>query len=116
MLFRSRAGIKGSWQPFEDLADRFSIASGYEYFLTNRNFAVYPTPGPLGLGPFHQQNTSSNMIEFSPQMRWSRALFTFVRYKAWFVEDPLIGVREANGRLNTNLPTQEHRVEVGGWW
>jgi hypothetical protein len=112
----TRAGIKGNWQPIEDLEDRFSIATGYEYYELNREFAVYNTVTPAGNITFHQPDTSSNMIEFSPQMRWSRSLFSFVRYKAWFVNDPLIGVREANGRLNSNLPTQEHRVEIGGWW
>ncbi|MFO1095924.1 MAG: hypothetical protein U0992_21850 [Planctomycetaceae bacterium] len=108
----TKAGIKWNWQPIEELKDRLSIASGYEYFQTDRNYARYNTT----LGPFSQPDTSSNMIEFSPQMRWTRALYTFLRYKGYFVNDPLVGVREANGRFNTNLPTQEHRVEIGGQW
>lgn len=109
---RTRAGLKANWRPWEDLADRFSVAAGYEYYLHRRDFAVYDT----ALGTFHQPDTSSNMLEFGPQMRWSRALSSFLRYKAWFVDEPLVGVREANGRFNTNQPEQEHRVEVGGSW
>jgi hypothetical protein len=41
---------------------------------------------------------------------------TYVRYKARFIEDPLIGVREHNGRFNTNQPEQENAIEVGGTW
>ena len=107
-----RAGIKGSWQPIEGLEDRFSIATGYEYFQVDRNFAQYDA----GSGPFSQPDTSSNRIEFGPQMRWSRAVRTFVRYQGTFVNDPLLGANDNDLQLNTNLPTQSHRVEIGGSW
>jgi hypothetical protein len=49
-------------------------------------------------------------------MRWSPTRSSFVRYKARFIEDPLIGVREFNGRFNSNQPEQDHRIELGGTW
>jgi hypothetical protein len=49
-------------------------------------------------------------------MRWSATQTSYVRYKARFFEDPLIGVREFNGRFNSNQPEQDHRVELGGTW
>jgi hypothetical protein len=39
-----------------------------------------------------------------------------VRYKGQFAEDPIIGVRESQGRFNTNQPEQLHRIDLGGTW
>lgn len=118
---RTRAGLKGSWQPFGDrgprhsnygLWDGTSLASGYEYYLLERDFATYNT----ALGPFTEPDTKSHQIEFGPSTRWSRSLDTYVRYKIRFIEDPLIGVREFNGRFNSNQPEQVHLTEVGWTW
>jgi hypothetical protein len=49
-------------------------------------------------------------------MRWSPTRTSYVRYKVAFIEDPLIGVREHNGRFNTNQPDQTHSVDIGGTW
>jgi hypothetical protein len=56
------------------------------------------------------------MIEIGPTMRWSGTQSGYVRYRARFFEDPLIGVREFNGRFNSNQPEQDHRIEIGGTW
>jgi hypothetical protein len=118
---RTRAGVKGSWQPFGDrgprcsnygLWDGTSLASGYEYYLIERDFATYTT----ALGPFTQPDTKTNQIEFGPSTRWSRSLETYTRYKVRFIEDPLIGVREASGGFNTNQPEQVHLTELGSTW
>jgi hypothetical protein len=118
---RTRAGLKGSWQPFGDRGSRYSnyglwdgttLASGYEYYLLERDFATYET----ALGPFTQPDTKTHQIEFGPSTRWSRSLETFTRYKVRFIEDPLIGVREHNGAFNTNQPEQLHITEVGYTW
>lgn len=118
---RTRVGLKSSWQPFGDRGPRCSnyglwdgttIASGYEYYLLEREYATYDT----ALGPFTQPNTKTNQIEFGPSTRWSRALETYTRYKVRFIEDPLIGVREHNGAFNTNQPEQLHITEVGCNW
>jgi hypothetical protein len=117
---RTRAGLKSSWQPFGDrdargrygLWDGTSLASGYEYYLLQRDFATYET----ALGPFTQPDTKTHQIEFGPTTRWSRSLDTHIRYKVRFIEDPLIGVREFSGGFNTNQPEQMHITEVGWTW
>jgi hypothetical protein len=118
---RTRAGMKGSWQPFGDrgprhsnygLWDGTSLASGYEYYLLERDFATYDT----ALGPFTQPNTKTHQIELGPSTRWSRSLETYTRYKVRFIEDPLIGVREASGGFNTNQPEEIHYTELGSTW
>lgn len=118
---RTRAGIKSGWQPFGDRGSRCTnygllegttLASGYEYYLLERDYATYDT----ALGPFTQPDTKSHQIEFGPSTKWSRSFETFTRYKVRFIEDPLIGVRENNGRFNTNQPEQVHITEVGYNW
>ncbi|MBI3466137.1 MAG: hypothetical protein HY000_24245 [Planctomycetes bacterium] len=118
---RMRAGVKGNWRPFSntwssecgcDPWSGLSLEGGYEFYRLSRDFATYET----ALGPFTQQDTISQQIEFGPSMRWSQSLDTRVRYVGRFIEDPLIGVREHNGAFNTNQPEQEHGVEIGGAW
>lgn len=126
---RTRAGLKGNWQPFGDrgprcsnygLWDGTSLASGYEYYLLERDFVTWnvsPTP-------FTQPNTKSHQIEFGPSTRWSSNFDTYTRYKVRFIDDPLIGISEraeddpggVQGTFNTKLPEEEHIVEIGGTW
>jgi hypothetical protein len=68
------------------------------------------------MGTFAQADTTTHMVEIGPDMRWSPTRTTYVRYKVRFIEDPLIGVRESNGRFNSNQPEQDHRIELGGTW
>ena len=124
---RTRAGIKGSWQPYGDrhsydsygLWDGTSFAGGYEYYQLERDFATYNTT-PL---PFTQPDTITHQVEFGPATRWSASFDTFTRYKVQFIRVPLIGVSEysedepdVNGAFNSNLPEQVHAVEIGGTW
>jgi hypothetical protein len=115
---QTRAGLKGVWRPYgEDYSSSerwrsLEITSGYEYGFLAREFATYQT----ALGPFTQPDTTSHQIHIGPYWRWSPVLDSYVRYRVYFIDDPLIGVREANGRFNTNQPEQEHRVELGGTW
>jgi hypothetical protein len=125
---RTRVGLKSSWQPFGDrgprrsnygMWDGTSLASGYEYYLLERDFVTWNV-SPV---PFTQPNTKRHQIEFGPATRWSRTFDTFTRYKVRFTDDPLIGVSEraedepgAQGTFNTNQPEQEHIVEIGGTW
>jgi hypothetical protein len=126
---RTRAGVKGTWQPFGDrgrrcsnygLWDGTSLASGYEYYQLERDFVTYNVT-PV---PFTQPNTKSHQIEFGPSTRWSRSFDTFTRYKVRFIEDPLIGVSERSedppeavqAAFNSNQPEQEHIVELGSTW
>jgi hypothetical protein len=126
---RTRAGVKGTWQPFGDrgprcsnygLWDGTSLASGYEYYLLERDFVTWnvsPTP-------FTQPDTTTHQIEFGPSTRWSPTFDTYTRYKVRFIDDPLIGVSEraeddppgVQGTFNSKLPEEEHIVEIGGTW
>ncbi len=118
---RTRAGVKSSWQPYGDRGPRCTnyglfegttIASGYEYYLLERDYATYET----SQGTYTQLDTVTNQIEFGPSTRWSRSLETFARYRVKFVQDPLIGVSEYSGRFNTNQPEQMHITDVGCTW
>ena len=125
---RTRAGVKGTWQPFGNrgprcsnygLWDGTSLASGYEYYQLERDFVTWNV-NPV---PFTQPNTRSHQIEFGPSTRWSQAFDTFTRYKVRFIDNPLIGITEraedepgALGTFNTMLPEEEHIVELGGTW
>ncbi|MFO0868996.1 MAG: hypothetical protein U0935_08575 [Pirellulales bacterium] len=117
-----RFGVRTNWKPNytpftsdpnADLWSRTIIVSGYEYGMLERNFANWSSQR---LGNFVQPDTKGHRIELGPQTQLSETVNTYIRYKGWFNEDPLIGVRESTGRFNTNLPEQEHRVEVGGTW
>ena len=110
-FLQARAGIKGNWRPGDSYSG-LSWAGGYEYYLTSRDYAIYDT----ALGTFVQPDTNSHMIEVGPSMRWSDEHYSYLRYKARLVDDPLIGVRAANGHFNTNQPEQAHEVEVGHTW
>ncbi len=120
--FRTRAGVKGAWQPYAGsygLSDGTSLTGGYEYYQLDREYATYN----LTPTPFTQPNTITNQIEFGPSTRWSRSLDTFIRYKVQFIHVPLVGVSEysedepdVNGAFNSSLPEQVHSVELGGTW
>ena len=127
---RTRAGIKGSWQPYGDrhsylsygLWDGTSLAGGYEYYQLEREYATYKTT-PVPPGPFSQPDTITHQIEFGPSTRWSSSMDTFTRYKVQFIHVPLIGVSEysdedpdVNGAFNSSQPEQVHAVEIGGTW
>jgi hypothetical protein len=88
------------------------LTSGYEYYELSRDNAIYDT----ALGTFEQQDTKTHSLQIGPQMRWSPTRTSYVRYKVAFIEDPLIGVREHNGRFNTNQPEQTHAIDIGGTW
>lgn len=125
---RTRAGLRGNWQPFSDRVSRSSsyglregtsLAAGYEYYFLERDFATYNTT-PVR---FTQPDTTTHQIECGPSTRWSRELQTYTRYKVQFIDVPLIGVSEYSdedpdiqGAFNSNLPEQVHAVVVGGTW
>lgn len=106
----TRFGLKGNWQ--SPSQNWLSMVSGYEFFDLSRDFVTYETLS----GTFTQEDTQTHQIHFGPYMRVSRSLDTYVRYKGGFISDPLIGVRTADGKFNTNQPEQVHRIEIGGTW
>jgi hypothetical protein len=130
-------GINGRWRPFEDecgtFASRLSIVSGWEYSSLERENASYLlSEQPASLGGqfissrgtnalFNQPNTDKNTFTFGVEEKWSPCFTTFLRYKFIDTRYPLYGVTNQvdysiNYALNTNQPTQENRVEVGGTW
>jgi hypothetical protein len=115
---RAAAGVKSVWEPFRDAgaSDRWRslrMVSGYEYLYLARDFAQYTS---TALGTFVQPDTVSHQIEIGPTMNWTPTLQNYVRYRMKFIEDPIIGVREANGRFNTNQPEEVHWIDIGGTW
>lgn len=107
---RWRFGLKGRWQA--NPLDPYWFTGGYEYFELARDFVTYDTR----LGTFTQEDTKRHQFNIAPYARLTSTMNAYVRYRAAFIEDPLIGVRENDGRLNTNQPEQEHLVEIGGTW
>lgn len=123
-------GIKASWRPdikgmFCDLA----FTAGYEFDYLDRDNAVWQTPprGPAagqlevsGQAVVRQANTTTQTLFAGVAKPWrygdDSCVNTYARYKVLFVENPLFGVRQLNGVVNTNLPQQKHIVEFGGGW
>ncbi|MAT68320.1 MAG: hypothetical protein CMJ58_02235 [Planctomycetaceae bacterium] len=125
---RIRAGFKGNWDPSRNqrtgygdfgFRDGTTVAAGYEYYQLERDFARYETANSV----FEQPDTVTHQIMLGPTTRWSRELRSFVRYKVRFIDTPLIGVSEyseddvdVTGAFNSNLPEQQHVVDIGGSW
>lgn len=111
---RTRAGLKSAYRPYADdpYWRYWNLTSGYEYYQIARDYATYPT----ALGAFTQPDSNMHSFDLGSSMRWTTTVDSFIRYKASFVDYPLIGVRENSGGLNTNLPEQVHRVDLGGTW
>jgi hypothetical protein len=117
---RASAGVKGVWEPFSNadfaVSNRMRslrLVSGYEYLYLARDYAAYTS---TALGTFVQPDTVSHQVEIGPSLRWTPSLENYVRYRARFIENPLIGVREANGRFNSNQPEEVHWIDIGGTW
>lgn len=120
---RQRVGVKSDWRPFDDSDNcdpsywnqwsTLRIVSSYEYYVISRDFATYSS---ARLGNFSQPDTKIHQFEFGPNLKWTPETDSYVRYKVKFAEDPIIGVREFQGRFNTNQPEQEHRIDLGGTW
>lgn len=125
----TKAGLKGRWTPFRT-SHRwrgFALTSGYEYKEIQRQNAEYDILGlPGGPGAvFTQPDTITNNFHCGTEMRWSANFDTYLRYRMVTTENPLFGVTpqdqtvtqaDLGGALNTNLPTQQDFIEVGGTW
>jgi hypothetical protein len=121
---RTTAGVSSRWQPGlgDGLLGRTSFLSGYEYVLLDREHAGFETvflrdrARTLGIVEFDQPDTVSNQIYFGVQQPWTDSLDTEVRYKLFFIRQPLHGFREISGFVNTNLPEQKHVLEFVETW
>lgn len=126
-------GIDGRWCPCPDscsiFASRLAIVSGYEYSSLERQNAMYfLNAQPAGQsGQFYSNNvftqpdTDQNTWTLGVENRWTCNFNTFLRYKYIQTDYPLYGVTNNVGyeyayALNSNMPTQENRVELGGTW
>jgi len=125
-------GVNTRWRPFEDecgtFRSRLSLVGGYEYSSLKRENAgdTFTSVAPGTNGPFVSDNVftqpSSNKNTFTVgvEEKWSASLNTFLRYKFISTEYPLYGITPDVGQLdaalNSALPTQENRVELGCTW
>jgi hypothetical protein len=121
------AGINLRWRPFHgdgDLA-RSSLAftAGYDFSQVRWSNVSYTITGPTG-GTFIQPNSNANTFSLGIEHKWSRRFSSYVRYKRIDNYYPLLGVTAGayggvdapSAIVNTNLPTAENRVEIGGTW
>jgi hypothetical protein len=127
---RYTVGEKFNWRPRSDDPDSFvgrvSITGGYEFdHLIRRNQTWYlpslsytppaylPTPTtPILLQP----NTTSNTFFIGAQVPWIDGVHTYVRYKAKFIQDAIVGFNEFDGAVNSNQPALENIIEFGFTW
>ena len=130
-------GIDSRWRPFRDECcaplNALSFVGGYEYSTLMRENAgdtilapgtgPFITPSGLVSPPnfFTQPNSIKNTFTVGVEEKWSCEFDTFLRYKFISTHYPLYGITPDVGStidnaLNSSLPTQENRVEVGCTW
>jgi len=124
-------GVNARWTPFRDERDvgylgGLAFTGGYEYSTLMRENAgdtlLSGGPGPFinAGGFFTQPNSNKNTFTVGVEQRWSSKFDTFLRYKFISTDYPLYGITPDAGQLyaelNSALPTQENRVELGCTW
>ncbi len=129
-------GLDARWRPFQDecgtIRSRMAIVGGYEYStlmrenagaeLTAANNGPFVVNGGTANGSvFTQPNSNKNTFLVGVEEKWSACWTTYIRYKYIQTEYPLYGITpeagtSVNFALNSNLPTQENRIEMGGTW
>lgn len=124
-------GLDGRWRPFQDECDTFrgrmAFTGGYEYSTLIRENAgdtiAAGGPGTFvdAAGNFVQPNSNKNTVTVGVEEKWSSKFNTYLRYKYISTEYPLYGITpdvnsSINNALNSSLPTQENRVELGCTW
>jgi hypothetical protein len=120
---RTAFGVKGRWRPHDsglDVSRGLAFTGGYEYNILARDYAIFNAgaldPPSTDFAQFVQGDTKSSIFNVGVQRRWSSKFDTFVRYKHVTATDPLFGLREISGDVNTNQPTSTNTVELGGTW
>ena len=112
---RTKAGINGRYR-FGQRAwssTGLAVTGGYEFSAIDRAFAVFESEdGEI----FDESYTRSNLVHVGLEQRWSRHLDNFIRVKTIQIKDPLYGVRETSGSVNSSLPEHADIVEIGGTW
>ena len=132
---KTSAGFDARWYPSlrRHRLSGLTFTGGYEYSQIERQFVTYEILGPpSGGSTFTQPDTVSNLMRVGVDMRWSKCLTSYLRYKMVTTDNPLLGVRENDETtsdpdlefpspdgitaLNTKLPKQVDRIEFGGTW
>ncbi len=115
----SAVGFKSRWRPFYDRSgsiSRMALVGGYEYRQIERDHVTYDLAGD----DWTQPTTKTNDFFVGVQHDWSAMFSSFLRYRMLDSKDPLYGVTEGtddvDAGLNSNQPTHEDRVEIGGNW
>ena len=128
-------GINGRWRPFQDecgtLRSRLAFVGGWEYSSLKRENAgdtfnnIAATTGQFlstsgTNAAFTQPDSNKNTFTAGVEERWAPCFNTFLRYKFISTDYPLYGITPDAGQvdaaLNSALPTQENRVELGCTW
>ena len=115
----SAVGLKSRWRPFYDRCgtiSRLAVIGGYEYRQIERDNVTYELAGEDWTQP-----TRRPMISILVCSRIGRStMSSFVRYRMIDTKDPLYGITEGGDTLdvalNSNQPTHQDRIEVGGNW
>ncbi len=122
---REAVGFSARWLPFGDDCDfvrrHLAVVGGYEYstehYQNTGGTADYEYPG---VASFNQPDTDKNTFSIGVEEKWSNCFNTYVRYKWIGTHYPFLGfspaVDTAAAEVNTALPTEENRVEIGGTW
>ncbi len=115
----SAVGVKSRWRPFYDrygTISRLAVIGGYEYRQIQRDNVTYQLDG----ADWTQPDTKTNDFHLGVQQDWSSTMSSFVRYRMIDTKDPLYGITAGGDTLdvalNSNQPTHQDRIEVGGNW
>lgn len=121
----SALGMKSRWRPFHDecctLRSKLTLTGGYEYSTIRRNGWSATFIDMAGDPVFVQPDSNKNLFTVGAEEKWSPELTTYIRYKFIDTGYQLYGINPGavtsfNDALNSCLPTQENRVELGGTW
>jgi hypothetical protein len=123
-------GLSALWRPFGRGfgLGGLAIHANYDYQILHRDDAIFVSPGSVvpavpvpGTAYLEQSEidetyTRTNNFEIRPTVRWSPCFDTYFKYRLTLVDQPLIGVKNANGTYDTLLPQQDNLAEIGATW
>ncbi len=117
----STLGFRSRWRPFYDQCgtiSRLAVVGGYEYRQIERDHVTYHLESD---NIWTQPTSKFNEFHIGLQQDWSNEFSSYVRYRMIDVQGPLYGVTQRNQydidtALNSNQPSHEDRVEIGGNW
>ena len=116
-------GFSARWRPFYDCEwsawSRLSITGSLRLRPIRRTYADDTIDLPVPVD-FYQPDTDTSTFAVTADERWSEHFDTYVRMKFINTAYPLYGitpyVNTLDTALNTILPTNETRMEIGGTW